>query len=78
MVIYKKASKIQKFCVLQVYIFFSLKFVGTFFVSLLFDLVLLFNLAYASIILSHITTESPIILAKYFPFSKLHVERFQF
>ena len=48
----------------------SLKFVGTVFVSLLF------NLASASIILSHIINEASIILAKYIPFLKLNVEGF--
>ena len=62
MVINKKASKIYKFCVLQV-IFFSLEFVGTVFVS--------------SLISSHLITESSIILAEYFPFSQLHAAEFQ-
>ena len=33
--------------------------------------------SYDSIISSHVITESSIILAKYFPFSQLHVEGFQ-
>ena len=62
MIINKKASKIQKFCLLQV-IFFSLKFVGIVFVS--------------SVISSQAITESLIIIAKYFPFLQLHVAGFQ-
>ena len=46
---------------------FSLKFVGTVFVSLLH------NLALASINSSHVITESSIILAKYLPFVQLHI-----
>ena len=65
-----------KFCILQV-IFFSLKFAGTGFASSSFDLALLFDLASASIISSHIIAESSIVLAKYFPFSQLQVEGFQ-
>ena len=65
MVIKKKASKIAKFCLLQV-ILFSLKFVSS-----------LFGLAYVSIISSHLITELSIILSKYFPFLQLHVEEFQ-
>ena len=56
---------------------FSLKFVEAVFVSLPFDLALLFNLTSASIMSSHIITELAVILAKYFPFSKLDVEEFQ-
>ena len=37
----------------------------------------LFDLASASIISSHIITESSIILVKYSPFSQLHAARFQ-
>ena len=66
MVINKKASKTQKFCVLQV-IFFSLKFVGIVFISS----------SYNFITSSYLITESSIILAKYFPFSQLHVAGFQ-
>ena len=51
-----------KFCVLQV-AFFSLKFLGTVFVS--------------PIISSQVIAESSIILANYFPFSQLHVAGFQ-
>ena len=47
--------------------FFSLKFVGVAFVSL----------SDGSIISSHGIGELSIILAKYFPFSKLHVAEFQ-
>ena len=61
MVIYKNASKIQKFCILQV-AFFSLKFV---------------SLSYDSVISSHVIIESSIILTKYFPFSRLHEEEFK-
>ena len=42
---------------------FSLKFIGIVLVS--------------SIILSHVLTESSVILAKYFPFAQVHVARFQ-
>ena len=49
----------------------SLKFVGTVFVSSLYDL------ASASIISSHIITELLKILAKYLSFSQLHVSGFQ-
>ena len=49
--------------------FFSLKFVKTVFVSSSYDL--------GSAILSHVTTELSIILAKYLPFLQLHVEGFQ-
>ena len=70
MVFNKKASKLYKFCVLQV-VFFSLQFVGIVFVSSSFDLVS------ASIISSHVITELTVILAKYFPFSQLHIEEFQ-
>ena len=69
-VIINDASKIDHFCVLQV-IVFSLKFVGTVFVSSLFDL------ASASITLSRIIVETAIILAKYFPFSQLPIAGFQ-
>ena len=51
--------------------FISLKFIGIVFVSSSFDL------AFVSIISSYVTTESSIILAKYFPFSQLHVAGFQ-
>ena len=47
------------------FFFFSLTFVVTVFVSTV------------SIIYSNIITESSIILAKYLPFSQLHVARFQ-
>ena len=69
-VIINDASKIDHFCVLQV-IVFSLKFVGTVFVSSLFDL------ASASLTLSRIIVETAIILAKYFPFSQLPIAGFQ-
>ena len=65
MVINKNASKIYKFCVLQV-VFSSLKLVGTVFVSL----------SYESIISSHVIAQSSIILAKLFPFSQLNVAEF--
>ena len=64
MAINKKASKIQEFFVLQI-AFFSLKFVETIFVSS------------SSIISSNIITESSIIIAKYLPFSQLHVAGFE-
>ena len=51
-------------CVLQV-VLFTLKFVGTVFVSSL------------SIISQHVITESSIIVAKYFPFWKSHVAGIQ-
>ena len=70
MVIDKKASKIYKFCVLQI-IFFSLRFVGIVFVSSSFDL------GFTSIISSHVITELSIIIAKYFPILQLHGEGFQ-
>ena len=66
-VIIKNASKIQTFCILQV-VFFSLKFVGIVFVSLLHD----------SVISSHLIAESSIIVAKYFPFLQLDVVVFQY
>ena len=47
--------------------FFVLKFVVLAFVSSSYD----------SIISSHVITKSSIILAKYFPFSQLHVAGFQ-
>ena len=62
MVINKKTSKLLKFDASQV-IFFSLKFVEIFFV---------FS-SYHSITSSQIIAESSIILARYFPFSQLHV-----
>ena len=49
----------------RIFFFFSLTFVVTVFVSTV------------SIIYSNIITESSIILAKYLPFSQLHVARFQ-
>ena len=55
--------KYKKICVLQV-VSFSLKYVWVVFVC-------------ASIISSHLITESSIIVAKYFPISQLHVARFQ-
>ena len=51
--------------------FFSLKFVIAVFVSSSYDL------SSASIILSHVTTELSIILAKYLPFLQLLVAGFQ-
>ena len=51
-------------------IFFSIKIVGTVFVSSPFDL------ASVSIILSDIIAESSIILAKYFAVPQLHVAGF--
>ena len=62
MVINNKASKIYKLVVLQV-VFSSLKFFETAFV--------------VSMISSSLINESSIILAKYLPFSQLHVARFQ-
>ena len=70
MVFSKEASTI--FSVLKV-IFFSLKFVGVFFVGTV-SVEVLFVI---SIISSQIITESLIILAKYSPFSHVHVEGFQ-
>ena len=62
MVINNKASKIYKLVVLQV-VFSSLKF---------------FEIAFVvSMISSSLINESSIILAKYLPFSQLHVARFQ-
>ena len=49
------------------FFFFSLKFVGTVFVSLSYD----------CITSSRIIAESSITLPKYFPFSQPHVEGFQ-
>ena len=63
---YKKASKIYRFCALQV-IFFSLKFVEIVFISSSYD----------SITLSQIIAESSAILAECFPFSQLQVAGFQ-
>ena len=57
MVINKNVSKIKKIFVSHLV---SLKFIGKVFVS-------------ASIISSHVITESSIILAKYLPFLQLHV-----
>ena len=51
--------------------FVSSKFVATVFISKLFDL------ASASIILSHVITKLLIKLAKYFPCLQLHVKGFQ-
>ena len=65
MVINEELSKIQKLCVLQV-IFFSLKVFGIVFISSSYD----------SITSSHVITVT-IILAKYFPFSQIHVLGFQ-
>ena len=62
----KNASKIYKFFVLHV-VFFSLKFVGTVFVSLSDD----------SMISVHKNAESSKILAKYYPLLQLHVAGFQ-
>ena len=56
----------EEICVFQV-AFFSLKFVKIIFASLSYD----------SIILSHEIAESSIMLAKFFPFSQLHVAEFQ-
>ena len=64
MVINIKASQIQKFCVLQVALF-SLKFVG------------MVSFSSASIISSRVIIESSMVLAKYLPFSQLHVAGFQ-
>ena len=52
-------------------IFCSLKFFGIVFAFSLFDLAL------ASIISSHVITESSVILAKYFSFLQLHEEGIQ-
>ena len=73
MVINKKVvkKKLKKIVFYKLYIFFSLKFVGIVFVSSLFDS------ACASIIPSHVTTESSVMLANYFSFLKLHVATFQ-
>ena len=49
-----------------------LKFVEVHFVRTVF----LGTVFVVSIILSHITTESPIILPRYLPFLQLHVPRF--
>ena len=65
MVINKEASKIYQLWVLKV-IFFSLKFVGIVFISSLYDFVTS----------SQIIADSPIILAKYFLFSQIHVAGF--
>ena len=64
----KRASNIYKIFTLQ--FAFLLKFIETVFFAALY------NLATAPNISSHITTESPIILPKYLPLSKAHVERF--
>ena len=61
-VINEKASKIQKYFVLQI-TFDIIKFVGTVIAS--------------PIISSHATNESSIIRAKYLPFSKLNAGAFQ-
>ena len=66
MVIHKNASKIYKFCVLQA-IFLSLKFVEIVFISSLYD----------SMTSSQKLAELSTILAKYFPFSQLHVAGLQ-
>ena len=70
MVINKNASKIQKYCVLQV-MYFSLKFVETVFAFSPFDLTT------TSIISSNVIAESSIILGKYLLFSQVHVEEFR-
>ena len=61
MVINKKVSKIEKFSILQI-TFFLLKFAGIVFVEIVFFVRIVFV---TSIISSHITTESPIILFIY-------------
>ena len=58
--------KYKNFCVLQVAFFFSLRSVG-----------IVFVFSHDPITLSQIIVESSIILAKYFPFSQLHVAGFQ-
>ena len=62
MVINKNASKIHRNFVFYS-LLFSLKFMGTAFVS--------------SIISSHVITESSTVLAKYLPFSQLRIAGFQ-
>ena len=69
MVINKKASKTYNFFVLQV-IIFSLKFVGT----VLFEVLFAETVFVTSIISSHVTTESSVLLAKYLQFLQLHEE----
>ena len=66
MAIKKKASKKYKFCILQ-----DIKTYNNLYVSSSFDL------TSVSIISSNEIAESPIILAKYFLFSQLHVAGFQ-
>ena len=61
----KRRVKYRNFVFYRLY-FFSLKFGGIVFVSSWYD----------SIISSHVSTESFIILAKYIPFSWLHVAGF--
>ena len=63
MVINKKDVKYRKFTFYRLLSIVSLKFVGTVFVSLSRD----------SIILSHVMAKSSIILAKYFLFLQLDV-----
>ena len=65
-VINKNASRIKSFYILQ-FAFFSLKFVGIVSVSSF----------YGFTISSQVIVESTIVLAKYFPFSQLHVAGFQ-
>ena len=69
MVINKKASKTYNFFVLQV-IIFSLKFVGT----VLFEVLFAETVFVTSIISSHVTTESSVLLAKYLQFLQLNEE----
>ena len=64
---------IYTFCVLQV-AFFRLKFVKVVFVSSYY--LASASLLYGPIILSHVSGESSMALAKYFPFSQLHVAGF--
>ena len=66
MVINKKASKKKEILCFTSFIF-SLKFVGAVFVSA----------SFVSSFSSHVTIESSITVAKYFPFSQLHVAGFQ-
>ena len=69
MVINKKASKTYNFFVLQV-IIFPLKFVGT----VLFEVLFAGTVFVTSIISSHVTTESSVLLAKYLQFLQLNEE----
>ena len=61
-VIDKKVSQIHKFFISQIICFF---------------ITICWNSCFSSIISSHINTKSSITLAKYLPFSQMHLKGFQ-